>query len=160
LPACWEKAPDGANAGFAGQRITNRESGDGQEEGRMRFAKGVFWVAGIWGLLAITPLYFMFELIGRKDPPAITHPGFYYGFVGVALAWQIAFLVIARDPARMRPMMVPSMVEKFSYGIAVVTLVMQGRMHRSDLVFAATDLLLGVLFVIAYVGTRQAEPGK
>jgi hypothetical protein len=140
--------------------ITNRESGDGQEEGSMRFAKGVFWVAGILGLLVITPLYFMFELIGRKDPPAITHPGFYYGFVGVALAWQIAFLVIARDPARMRPMMVPSMVEKFSYGIALVTLVMQGRMHRSDLVFAATDLLLGVLFVIAYVGTRQAEPGK
>lgn len=126
----------------------------------MRFAKGVFWVAGILGLLVITPLYFMFELIGRKDPPAITHPGFYYGFVGVALAWQIAFLVIARDPARMRPMMVPSMVEKFSYGIAVVTLVMQGRMHRSDLFFAATDLLLGVLFVIAYVGTRQAEAGK
>lgn len=126
----------------------------------MRFAKGVFWVAGIWGLLVITPLYFMFELIGRKDPPAITHPGFYYGFVGVALTWQIAFLVIARDPARMRPMMVPSMAEKFSYGIAVVTLVMQGRMRRSDLVFAATDLLLGALFVMAYVGTRQTESGK
>ena len=46
-------------------------------------------------------------------------------------------------------MMVPSMVEKFSYGIAVVALVMQGRMLSSDLVFAATDLLLGVLFVMA-----------
>ena len=126
----------------------------------MKFARVVYWVAGIWGILVITPLYFMFELIGRKDPPAITHPGFYYGFVGVALAWQIAFLVIARDPARMRPMMVPSMVEKFSYGIAVVALVMQGRMHSSDLVFAATDLLLGVLFVMAYVGMRRTEPGK
>jgi hypothetical protein len=38
--------------------------------------------------------------------------------------------------------------------------VMQGRMHGSDLVFAATDLLLGVLFVMAYVGTRRTEPGK
>lgn len=121
----------------------------------MRFAKVVFWVAGIWGILVITPLYFIFELIGKKDPPAITHPGFYYGFVGVALAWQIAFLVIARDPVRLRPMMIPSMVEKFSYGITVVTLVMQGQMHGSDLVFAATDLSLGVLFVIAYVGTRE-----
>ena len=121
----------------------------------MRFAKVVFGVAGIWGILVITPLYFIFELIGKKDPPAITHPGFYYGFVGVALAWQIAFLMIARDPMRLRPMMIPSMVEKFSYGIAVVTLVMQGRMHGSDLVFAATDLSLGVLFVIAYVGTRE-----
>jgi len=121
----------------------------------MRFAKVVFWVAGIWGILVITPLYFIFELIGKKDPPAITHPGFYYGFVGVALAWQIAFLVIARDPMRLRPMMIPSMVEKFSYGITVVTLVVQGRMLDSDLVFAATDLSLGVLFVIAYVGTRE-----
>ncbi|MGB7846317.1 MAG: hypothetical protein WBL63_11930 [Candidatus Acidiferrum sp.] len=119
----------------------------------MKFAKVVFWVAGIWGLLVITPLYFMFDLIGRKDPPAITHPGFYYGFVGVGLAWQIAFLVIARDPVRLRPMMIPSVVEKFSWGIVVVTLVLQGRMHGSDLVFAGTDTLLGVLFVAAYVRT-------
>ena len=115
--------------------------------------RAVFWVAGIWGLVVITPLYFLFELIGRNDPPPITHPGFYYGFVGLALAWQIAFLVIARDPLRFRPMMVPSVVEKFTYGIAVVVLVMQGRMHASDLVFAGTDLTLGVLFVLAYVVT-------
>ncbi|MGB7465929.1 MAG: hypothetical protein WBW14_23775 [Candidatus Acidiferrum sp.] len=126
----------------------------------MKFAKVVFWVAGIWGLLVITPLYFMFDLIGRKDPPAITHPGFYYGFVGVALAWQIVFLVIARDPVRLRPMMIPSVLEKFTYGIAVMALVMQGRMHRSDLVFAATDSILGLLFVIAYLGTRSSEVRK
>jgi len=47
----------------------------------MKLAKVVFWIAGIWGLLVITPLYFMFDLIGRKDPPPITHPGFFYGFV-------------------------------------------------------------------------------
>ena len=126
----------------------------------MKFAKVVFWVAGIWGLLVITPLYFMFDLIGRKDPPAITHPGFYYGFVGVALVWQIVFLVIARDPVRLRPMMIPSVLEKFTYGIAVMALVMQGRMHRSDLVFAATDSILGLLFVIAYLGTRSSEVRK
>ncbi len=119
----------------------------------MKFAKVVFGVAGIWGLLVITPLYFLFDVIGRQDPPAITHPGFYYGFVGCALAWQIAFLVIAQDPVRLRAMMVPSMVEKFTYGIAVVVLVMQGRMHASDLMFGATDLVLGVLFVAAWVKT-------
>ena len=86
----------------------------------MKFAKVVFWIAGIWGLLIITPLYFMFDLIGRKDPPPITHPGFFYGFVGLALAWQIAFLFIARDPVRYRPLMIPSIIEKFSYGAAVV----------------------------------------
>jgi hypothetical protein len=121
----------------------------------MRFAKLIFWIAGIWGLLVITPLYFMFDLISRNDPPPITHPGFFYGFVGLALAWQVVFLFIARDPVRYRPLMIPSMIEKFSYGAAVVILVLQARMHRSDLVFAGTDLVLGVLFVIAYVKTPQ-----
>jgi hypothetical protein len=119
----------------------------------MKFAKVVFWVAGIWGVVVIAPLYFLFDVIGRNDPPAITHPGFYYGFAGLGLAWQIAFLVIARDPVRFRPMMIPSMVEKFSWGIAVAVLVLQGRMHGSDLVFAGTDTGLGILFVIAYVMT-------
>jgi hypothetical protein len=120
----------------------------------MRFAKIVFWIAAIWGVLVITPLYFMFNLISRNDPPPITHPGFFYGFVGVALAWQIAFLLIARDPGRHRPLMIPSMLEKLSYVTAVVVLVLQGRMHRADLVFGGIDLVLGVLFVVAYSKTR------
>ncbi|HKM82036.1 MAG TPA: hypothetical protein VJY15_13870 [Candidatus Acidoferrum sp.] len=119
----------------------------------MKFAKVVFWVAGIWGVVVLAPLFFMFDLIGRKDPPAITHPGFFYGFAAVGLAWQIAFLFIARDPIRFRPLMIPSMVEKFGYGITVVVLVLQAKMHASDLAFAGTDLFLGVLFVVAYLRT-------
>ena len=122
----------------------------------MKFARVVFWVAGIWGVVVITPLYFIFDLIGKQDPPAITHPGFYYGFAGCALAWQIAFLFIAREPVRLRPMMIPSVLEKFTFGVAVVALVMQGRMHSGDLVFAATDLTLGV-FVVAFVMTKESR---
>ena len=122
----------------------------------MKFAKVVFWIAAIWGVLVIAPLYFMFDLIGRNDPPSITHPGFFYGFVGAALAWQIAFLFIARDPARHRPLMIPSVLEKFSYGVAVLVLIEQGRMHKSDMVFGGVDLLLGVLFVIAYLRTPRS----
>ncbi len=70
--------------------------------------------------------------------------------MGAALAWQLAFIVIAMDPSRYRPLMIPSILEKVSYGGAVIVLVLQGRMHRSDLVFAGTDLLLGLLFVISY----------
>jgi len=121
----------------------------------MRFAKIVFWIAGIWGVLVITPLYFLFDLISRMDPPAITHPGFFYGFVGAALSWQIAFFFIAADPLRYRPLMIPSVLEKVSYSAAVVILVLQRRMHASDLVFGVTDLLLGVLFVIAYFKTTS-----
>ncbi len=40
----------------------------------MKFAKITFRIAAIWGVLVLTPLYFMFDLIGRNDPPPITHP--------------------------------------------------------------------------------------
>jgi hypothetical protein len=119
----------------------------------MKFAKIVFWIAGIWGLLMITPLYFMFDFIAQKDPPPITHPGFFYGFVGCALAWQVAFCFIATDPARYRPLMIPSILEKATFAIAIVTLVMQSRTRPTDLLFAATDTLLGLLFVMAYFKT-------
>lgn len=119
----------------------------------MRLGKIVFLVAGIWGILVLAPLYFLFDLIGRQDPPPITHPAFFYGFVGVALAWQLAFLIIATDPSRYRPMMIPSIFEKFSYGIAAVVLVLQQRMRATDLVFGGADLLLGLLFLVAYFKT-------
>jgi hypothetical protein len=121
----------------------------------MKFAKIVFWIAGIWGLLVITPLYFLFDIIGQKDPPPITHPGFFYGFVGCALAWQVAFCFMATDPVRYRPLMLPSILEKATYAIAIVILVLQGRTNPRDLVFAGTDALLGLLFVIAYLKAKS-----
>jgi len=121
----------------------------------MKFAKVLFRVAAIYGVIVLAPLYFIFDLIGQKDPPPITHPAFFYGFVGVALAWQVAFYVISMDPARFRALMIPSVLEKFSYGIAVVVLVLQQRMRATDLVFGCIDLLLGVLFVVAYFKTPR-----
>lgn len=120
---------------------------------QMKFAKIVFWIAAIWGFLVLTPLYFLFDVIGRQDPPAITHPGFYYGFISVGLAWQVAFLVIARDPVRLRPMMIPAVIEKFGYGASLLALYLQHRLHPSDLVFGAVDVLLGVLFLLAFFKT-------
>jgi hypothetical protein len=95
----------------------------------------------------------MFDVIGRNDPPPITHPGFFYGFAGAALAWQIVFFFIAGEPSRHRPLMIPSVLEKLGYGIAVVVLVAQGRMHSSDMLFGGVDLLFALLFVISYVKT-------
>ncbi|MGB9233465.1 MAG: hypothetical protein WCC04_03565 [Terriglobales bacterium] len=119
----------------------------------MKFAKIVFLIAGVWGVLILSPLYFLFDIIGRQDPPPITHPGFYYGFAGAGLAWQIAFFIIATDPVRFRPVILAGVVEKFSYGIAMTALFFQSRLHRSDLTFAVADLLFGVLFIAAFVKT-------
>lgn len=81
----------------------------------MKFAKYTFLVAGIYGLVALVPQYFLADKIGRDFPPAITHPEYYHGFVGVALAWQIAFLIISRNPARYRLMMLPAILEKAAF---------------------------------------------
>jgi hypothetical protein len=117
----------------------------------MKFAKILFYVAFVWGILILTPLYFMFDTIGRQDPPPITHPGFYYGFLSVGLAFQFVFLVIARDPVRFRPMMLPSVLEKFGYAMSFAGLFLQRRLHASDLGFAGVDALFGILFIIAFL---------
>jgi hypothetical protein len=122
---------------------------------QMKFAKIVFYVAFVWGIVILTPLYFMFDTIGRQDPPPITHPGFYYGFASVGLAFQFVFLVTARDPIRFRPMMLPSVLEKFGYSASLAALYFQHRLHGSDLVFAGVDLVLGLLFVLAFLITAQ-----
>src|SRR5258708_12653250 len=116
----------------------------------MKFAKIVFWVAGIWGFLVLTPLYFMFDLISRNDPPPITHPGFFYGFVGIGLAWQFAFIFIATDTIRFRPLMIPSILEKVSWSTAVIVLVFQQKIHKSNLFFPGPTLLLCVFFLIPF----------
>jgi hypothetical protein len=116
----------------------------------MKFAKIVFTVAGIWGVVLLAPLYFMLDLIGRQDPPPITHPAFFYGFAGLGLAWQVAFFIIARDPLRFRPIMIPSILEKIGYGGAVVVLYAQGRMHGQDLAFGLIDLMFAVLFAVSF----------
>ena len=64
----------------------------------MTGARRLFLIAGIYGLAVILPQYFLEARVGRDYPPAITHPEYFYGFLGVAAAWQVAFLVIATDP--------------------------------------------------------------
>ena len=125
----------------------------------MRFAKVVYLVAGIYGLAVIVPMYFLKVKIGRDLPPAITHPEYFYGFVGVALAWQILFLVLARDPLRYRPMMIPAIVEKLSYGIALVILHLQHRLPLIVFQVGSVDWLFAVLFAAAYIATRR-DPWK
>jgi hypothetical protein len=116
----------------------------------MRFAKWVFLVAGVSGILLVIPPYFLERQTGEDYPPPITHPEYYYGFFGVSLAWQVMFLVIASDPARYRPVMLPAMLEKVSFAVAIPILYAAGRVAAVWIGFTAMDLIWLVLFGIAY----------
>jgi hypothetical protein len=123
-----------------------------------RFARRVYTVAGIYGLIVMLPQYFLEGRIGRDTPPPITHSEYFYGFIGVVVAWQIAFLVIARDPQRFRMLMPVTVLEKLAFALPVLTLWAKGRVATSVLPFAALDLLLGTLFLFSYLRTREAVP--
>jgi hypothetical protein len=122
----------------------------------MTFAKRVFVGAGVWGILSVTPLYFLFETIGRQNSMQITYPQFYYGFLAVTLAWQAAFIIIGSDPVRFRPLMMAAMVEKFGFIATIGALYLQGRVTATDLVVVSPDFILGILFVIAFAKTSPA----
>ena len=121
-----------------------------------RFASRVYTIAGVYGLLVMSPQYFLEERIGRDTPPPITHPEYFCGFVGVVIVWQIAFLVIARDPARFRPLMPVTVLEKLAFAVPVILLYRDGRVASAILPFAAIDLVLGLLFFLSY--RRTASP--
>ena len=121
----------------------------------MRFAKWVFLLAGTIGILLVAPPYFFEERFGQDNPPPPNHPELYYGFLGVTLAWQLMFLVIAGDPVRYRKAMLPAMVEKLSFALAVPILYAQQRVPATWLGFAAMDGTWLVLFVIAYFRTPR-----
>ena len=111
-----------------------------------RFARIAFAVAGVYGLLVMLPQYWLEERIGRDTPPAITHPEYFYGFVGVVIAWQLAFLLVARDPARYRALMPVAVVEKLGFGLPALVLYAGHRIAGSVLVFGVIDLVLAALF--------------
>ena len=121
----------------------------------MLFARRLFLVAAGYGFLALVPQYLLFEKNGRDYPPAITHPEYYFGFIGVALAWQVGFLVIARDPVRYRLLMLPAILEKALFGIPAVVLFVAGRLATPMFAAGTVDLLLGSLFAVAYLRTPK-----
>jgi len=114
-------------------------------------------VAGIYGLVTLLPQYFMEEALNRRFPPALTHPEQFYGFIGVAIAWQFAFLLIARDVERLRPIMLPAILEKLSFGLAALVLYALGRAGPGVACAGGIDLLFAALFLLAFRGSRATS---
>lgn len=112
----------------------------------MKFARVVFVVAGILGLMAMVPMY----LAGGSFR--------YYGSLGAVVAWQIAFFVIAFDPTRYRALMVPATIEKLLWVGTLVVMYFRGNLTEKEVIGSTVPHgILGALFVVAYIRTR---PGR
>jgi len=112
-------------------------------------SRWLFRIAAAYGLLALLPMYF-------QAPTDLTHPEFYYGFIGIASAWQLAFLLIAQDPVRYRLVILPGIVEKLGFGIPALVLYAQGRAPALVALGGGLDLLFAAAFAWAFVTLGRA----
>ena len=121
-----------------------------------KLASRTFAIAGIYGLIVLLPLYFAEPAIARRTVP-LTHPEYFYGFLGAASVMQLVYLTIARDPVRFRPLMPLAVLAKLNFFIAVVVIYAIGRTSMPALGLVTIDLLIGIGFLIAWLRLRAAE---
>jgi hypothetical protein len=111
------------------------------------FARRVFKVAGIYGLVVLVPQYLLETGVLPGARLQLTRPSDFYGFVGVALVWQFVFLLISSDPRRFRALIPLAVLEKLVFGIPVIMLAAAGRVGGDVLTFGSIDLVLATLFL-------------
>ena len=116
----------------------------------MKAPRLIFTLAGIYGLIVLSPFLFMERMIAEQTPGGLTHPEYYYGFLGAALVMQLFYLTIGRDPIRFRPFMPLGTLAKLSFFVPVLILFLQERVPGITLGFASVDALLGFAFLYAW----------
>ncbi len=135
--------------------VSEMEYSSDAEEEKLKFTRIVYGLAAGYGLVSLVPMYFLLNVVGRKAPPPINHPEFYYGFVGVAFLWQLVYILMTIDPIRYRPIMPIAILEKCVYTVPVLILYSFGRVHPNVLLSSLVDPIFGTLFVVAYFHTRR-----
>ena len=116
----------------------------------MKTARLIFTIAGIYGLVVLTPFLFMEHMIAERTPGGLTHPEYYYGFLGAGLVMQLVYLTIGRDPVRYRPLMPIGAVAKLAFFLPVLILFLEDRVPAITLAFASVDALLAFAFLHAW----------
>jgi hypothetical protein len=114
-------------------------------------ARWIFRLSAIYGLAVLLPLYGLEQRIGQLTPPLITHPEYFYGFVGAAVSANLLYGLISFDPKRYRPAMPIAVLAKFSFAVAVFWLAASGRVGGATLILAMVDFALGILFFGAFL---------
>ncbi|WP_019517465.1 hypothetical protein [Sphingomonas sp. Mn802worker] len=106
-----------------------------------RWVRWWFRGAAIYGTTAL--------LASFAAPEVTTLPQL--AFTLTALAFQLVFWIISRDPVRYRPMMLAGVFEKAAFGVPALVLAR----GSTTAIFGAVDLILGVGFLLAWRATPQ-----
>jgi hypothetical protein len=126
---------------------------------RITLARWIFILAAAYGVPAMGSWYFVTPKIVWQAPSQ--QPEIYYGFAGLAVAWQVVFLLIAFNPLRYRPLMLlAAFGEKFLFSGMLILLMHRHIARPHWRPFAAIDFLLGVAFVIAFLITPDQEANR
>lgn len=121
----------------------------------IRTARRIFSLAAIYGVIVLLPIYFAEPMMAKAGRP-VTHPELLYGFVGAALAFQLVYWTIGRDPLRFRPLMPIAVIAKWSFGIPVAILFAASRVDAMIFTLSSIDLAISILFLVAWRITRPA----
>jgi hypothetical protein len=116
----------------------------------LKTSRLIFTIAGIYGLIILTPFLFLERKIAELTPGGLTHVEYYYGFLGAALVMQLVYLAIGRDPVRFRPLMPLCTLAKLAFFVPVLVLFLQGRVAAHVLEFASVDCVLAFAFLHAW----------
>ena len=131
--------------------VTRRADGTsaGPEQARARVqARWIFLIAAGYGLLVLLPMYL-------RPTAAMSDPVYYYGFIGVACAWQVAFLLIVQDPLRFRWFILPAILEKLGFGVAALLLYAEARAPARMALAGGLDLAFAAAFGWAWHALRE-----
>ena len=122
-------------------------------DGTPAWVRWWFRAAAVYGLLALAPLLLAeTSILGGGEPRS--DPVSHHGFVGTALAFQLAYWTIGGDPARFRRFMPVAVVAKLGFLVPVAILFAQGRASPLTLFFAGIDGVLACGFAAAWRATR------
>jgi hypothetical protein len=106
----------------------------------------------------LTPMFFLESQMAAMGGP-ITRPENYYGFIGVAWAWQWVYLLIGRDRVRYRPIMPIGAMGKLIFVVITFGLAAAGRTPWNVALITASDLVIAILFLIAWRMTPNMPQG-
>jgi hypothetical protein len=115
----------------------------------MKFARWVFLIAGLLGLLPLVPVIYSILVSGQAILP---NPGsmglFFYAFLLQYVCWQILYFILARDPLRFRPMMILAFFAQLLTPFNTAWWYFYGFTRWVPI--AIVDLVLAILFLVAF----------